>query len=372
MKRVLLTAALLFVPLALLGTESEEPRDELRLVLNRLDLSAWDRWFVEQNPYLPFVPSDFLAEAALNGTVSADAEGIADRLLSAVRNEWQPYGNKLLLYCGFGVLCAIASALETPNRSALPGGVLKLLGGCLVLGAAAPAAADAANRLRLLKSGTEALLPPILGFFALVDASAGQAALSEGLSALTDGMIALVSDWIVPLSITGGVLHALDGVSRDRFSEIGNLCFRAGRWLLRLGSSLYLCVSAVRGSVAAKADSLLLSTARLMAGSLPYVGGMLSGSADTVLKCLALVRSLLGWTGMLVLILAMLRPVLSLLMEYAAMKLAALLLRSFAPSGFADILSKTAGMLGLLTASTVTVLLLVAGYVGLVMGAFGA
>ncbi|MBR0081932.1 MAG: hypothetical protein IJP98_04235 [Clostridia bacterium] len=369
--RILLVVVLL--PLcAVASAETTEPENPetgtvLRQILNRLDLASWDRWFLAENPGVDFVPSDFLLTAALSGTVETESvwEAAPALLLASAK---QALGD-LLVFIGFGVLCAVLTAVRSDGGGAVSDAVLRLLGGGLVLTRCVLLLKNAADIMRAIRAATEALLPVLLTLFTAFGLSAG-AGLGSGMTLLTDGMIRLATDVLFPLALVGGVLTALDAFGSDRLAPIGSFCHRAARWTLRIASALYLSVTAVRAAVAARADTLLLRSARIAAGALPNVGRLTSDAVELFAQCFGTVRSLLGVTASLALALALLRPILGMVAELLALRLAAAIVAPLGQGAYARVLDSASGMLGIaVSALAVTVTMAITVLV-LTMGVF--
>ncbi len=366
-KRWLLFILLLLLP-SLTLSEEREPPEELSAILSALDLSEWDRWAERNDPELGFVPSDFLQTALLSGSAEPSAETLYGRIRSTVMRHAAAALRKLMLYLGIGVLFSLFSAIRPDSGFQPPETVLRLLSGCFVMSMSLPVLSETRSLLITIGTDAEYLLPPLLGFFALFDFSASGALLRPGMLLLNDGMIALVIKLVFPLAVIGGVLHAADCFSDRRLGSLGQFCHRAAKWLLGAGTSLYLAVAALRGTVAVQSDTLLFRTTKLAAGSLPFVGGIVSGSMDTLLQCVMSVRAALGLTGIVLIGGVMLRPLLRLITERIALQLCAALIAPLGVQAYAETLEHTADLFRIASASLLMVFVLAAVSVGLVTG----
>ena len=359
----------LLLPVAAMAEDSQEGETDgeamLRQVLSRLDLSEWDRWFIAQDPSVEFVPSDFLLGAARG---SAGADTLLQSLPEARWSEAKETLGDLAALLGFGVLCAVLHALQ-PDGAAVPDAVLRLLGGGLVLTRCALLLRTAANLLTTVRSVTDSLLPLLLMLFAAFDLSAG-AGSKSGMTLLMDGMIRLSTDLLFPLALVGCVLTALDGFASDRLAPVGAFCHRAARWTLRLGSAFYLAVTAVRALVAARADSLLLRSARIAAGTLPDVGRLTAEAVDLYASVLETARSLLGLCAILMLCLALLRPVVRVVCRMLALRLAAAIVAPLGQSAYAKQLEAGSSMMGIAASAVIVTLTMALALIALSMGVF--
>ena len=368
MRRVVLTALLVLLPVTLLAAEETERTDDLRLILNELDLSEWDRWFVESAPDTEFVPSEFLTTVMLEGTVPNEPSDWMVGLRNAVRAEFLLIARKGILYLGFGVLTAFIGGVLPLENSDTAEIAVRVLGGCMVLGLCSPALQETVALLERIRDGAQVLLPALLGFFSLFDFSASGPVLTSQIAFLSDVAIRIGIDWVIPLALLGGMVQALDCFHGQRIGSISRLCLRIGRWLLRIASSVYLTVTAIRGTVAVHADSVFFRTAKLATGSLPFVGGLVSGSVDTLFECVRLTRSMLGLTGVLVLGGTVLKPMIRLLLEQLMLKGCAALMLPLGAQSYAELLLRLSDMFGLILLVVIVSYVWTAGTVGLVMG----
>ena len=372
MKRIgwILLALLLLLPVGASAEseEGEEP-EEMRMVLHQLDLREWDRWFIAQDPAIPFVPSDFLTAALQNDPlpkIPAPEKLLPSLLGSAAK----PLLTELFTLVGFGVLCAVLSALSPGFGGIVPEGVLRLLGGGLVLAFCVPILQNTASLLSLLANTAESLLPLLGAFFAVFGLTGGDA-IETGISVLSGGMLRLCRDVLFPLALIGCVLTALDGFGQDRLAPIGALCHRAARWILRMATAFYGTVTAVRGVAKAHTDSLLLRTARIAAGALPEIGRLTADTADVFAACVLSVRSLLGITAALMLLAVLLRPVAALLMQVFALRLASAILSPFGQNGYVSLLRTAASMMGIALSALAAAILLLLVLLSTAMGVLG-
>ena len=368
MKRIMIVGILLLMPFCLRQSESPETEDTLSSILAVTDITAWDTWFRENVQGIAFVPSEFLSQTVLNGAVPWNSEQIQSDLPRLLLKSASPFIGRFMLYMGFGVIASILSALRPKGEETLTDSVMRLLSGCMVLAAVMPTVTETVEALRQIESGVEILLPGLIGFLSAFDFSASGEALSEGMAALCGGFLSAITGAIVPLALIGGVLFVIDGFRPGRLSPIGGVCFRAGRWTLRVGSAAFLTAQSIKGTVAMQSDTLLYRSAKLAAGGLPYVGGIVSGSFDTIMHCMKFVRSILGLTGILVLSGFLLFPVFRLLGEFAVLRLAAALTTPLGQTGYTQVLESSADMLRLLLASQIIFWVLLIVMVGIGMG----
>ena len=366
---LLLLLLLLFVPMRARADDAEPIEQDLTEILRQLDLSEWDAWFAEQGGTDAFVPSRFLEVTVLGkeGGFSQWETGL--RWKEVLREPIQRSLRTFLWYLGFGILAVCINGLRSGNGADdSVAYVSATLAGCLSLTVAAPLVVSAGKTMETIAAGYEVVFPVLLSCLMLFGMNRSVAALEPLSLTLVGGVIGGIKTVVFPLALIGGVLAALNGISGGRNAEFSKLCYRSSRWILGIVSSLYLALTALKSNVALQADGVLVKTTKIAAGSLPFVGGLVSDSVDTVYRCLLLVRSALGVTGILALTLAVLRPLLTLFLQRCALKLAAACLRPIAPASYADTLHSIGDMLGIVSLCVLAVLVMGAMTAGMIMG----
>ena len=374
MRRILLCALLVVLPLAAFAPDTEEVQDGLSALLDAVDLSAWDDWFAGQDEsFGTFVPSDFLNDTVETGGSTLSAKTLYDRLQRAMREDVYAALGRLAIYVGLGVLCALFAGLSPQGGAAhMAEPILRIVTGCAVLATVFPYLWQAQRTLTLLHDTGEVLTPILLSFLILCGMEASGALLTPTMALLADGVIGVMTRIVLPVALIGGVLCTVDPMQNGRVASIGKLCHRLCRWGVGVLSSLYLAVTAIRGVVATNSDSLLLRTTKLAAGSLPVVGGLVSDSVETAYQCLVLVRSTLGVTGILVLLLLCVKPILALFLQQCALKVGAVIARMFGTKAYAETLDGMGNTLGVALLCVIAVLVMYLACVGLLMGVLKA
>ncbi|MCL2696279.1 MAG: stage III sporulation protein AE, partial [Clostridiales bacterium] len=275
----------------------------------------------------------------------------------------------LLLYLGLSVIGNLLSGLQIGGTAGLSGVLFRAILGGLVL-AAIWSLIETARACLLGFSGLMDIFQPVLvGVLLLLGGSAGAAALQSGLALLGGGIIGTMAKVVFPLAIISGVLGVLDLLGGStRVSELGKLAHKACKWLIGICASLYLLATTVTGLMAAAADSVLIKTSKLAAGSLPLVGGLVSDSLDTAYGCIVLVRQGVGLTGIALGLAWLLRPVILLAVNILVLRGASALSVPLAGGKIHLVFARVADMLSLLLSAIAAAAALFVVTVGLAMG----
>ncbi|MBQ5991263.1 MAG: hypothetical protein IJL62_01805 [Clostridia bacterium] len=354
MKRTVITILLLLTPM-ILCAETDEVQDGIDALLETIDLKEWDAWFRRNDGDDALLPSELLKQLA--ETQSSVTEMRPDRLLSRMLPSLKTSMAKATLLLGLAVLGAsvrgvseaspVAQTAQTAFRICAAAAVL-----ILVLAEIRSAVRSVSDT----EHTAELLLPAIVGFLSLGGMENTALLLPASFTLLSDVVLKLTETCVVPMSIVGGVLLALDAGGTGRLGSIGKLLQRAAKWILGTACSFYLIVTAVRSVAAGSADGLLMKTTKFAAGSIPSIGSLLSESVDTAFRCMHFVRNALGLTGCVVLLSLALKPVLSIALTRGCLRAASLLSEPLAGKPYADLLRGVGDTLHILMLSELAAL----------------
>lgn len=150
--------------------------------------------------------------------------------------------------------------------------------------------------------------------FTLMAASGGTvsaAIYKPALVFMSGTIVELFSSVVLPTSIAVVVLAFVGNLSEEvRTEKLGELFKSVNKWLIGLTFGLFGILLSVQGIAAAQYDGLSLRAVKyVLSGSVPIVGGFLSGGLDLVLAGSALIKNALGSFSLFLLFGTLLRPV---------------------------------------------------------------
>lgn len=157
------------------------------------------------------------------------------------------------------------------------------------------------------------IIYPIL--LTLMAASGG--AVSAGIyrpavAFLSSAVCEMFTAVVLPTSVVVIVLTFVGGLSDEvKTIKLGDFFKSVNKWLIGLALGILGIFLTVQGITAAQYDGISLRAAKyLVSGSVPIVGGFLSGGLDLVLAGSALIKNAVGSFAVFLLFGAILRPVL--------------------------------------------------------------
>ncbi|MBR6802171.1 MAG: stage III sporulation protein AE [Eubacteriaceae bacterium] len=170
----------------------------------------------------------------------------------------------------------------------------------------------------------------------------------------------IINNILIPLSVCMFVMNIMDAISDGiNLKNIVGLMKKSSTVMLGISFTVISGIINIEGITFSGADNIGLKAVKYAAGSLiPVVGGFLSGSVDTVLSLLGVVKNGVGILGVLTVISVMLIPLMRLLLIYAAMKLISAVMSIFSSDTTSDLIDRGASSLGFLITVNVSVMIM--------------
>ena len=181
--------------------------------------------------------------------------------------------------------------------------VLAVLSGLLQTGFSA---------MESMRKQMEIVYPLLLTLMAASGGSVSAGVFRPAVAFLSSGICELFTAVVLPSSVAVIVLAFVGNLSPDvRTEKLGDFFKSINKWLIGLTLGLFALFLTVQGIASSQYDGLSLRAIKyLVSGSVPIVGGFLSGGVDLVLAGSALIKNAVGSFAVFLLFGALLRPVL--------------------------------------------------------------
>lgn len=188
--------------------------------------------------------------------------------------------------------------------------------------------------LQTTASFLNGLLPLYIASITLSGGPATSAASFPILLAMVYVITFLMKSVIIPLFIFSIFFDQLNCLS-DRYSmgKVAALCRQAGLWILGVTAVTSVSILSIQTSAAAAADGVAAKSVKTLAGTmLPFVGKVVSDTADLVMTSSMLAKNMIGAAGGFILILIVLFPAIKMLVIAIMYRLAAVMMEPVAGS----------------------------------------
>lgn len=158
----------------------------------------------------------------------------------------------------------------------------------------------------------QVVYPLLLTLMAASGGAVSAGVFRPAVAFLASGICELFTAVVLPTSVVVVALTFAGNLSPDvRCEKLGGLFKSVNKWLIGLTLGLFTLFLTVQGIASAQYDGLSLRAVKyLVSGSVPIVGGFLSGGVDLVLAGSALIKNALGSFSVLLLFASVLRPLL--------------------------------------------------------------
>ena len=314
-------------------------------------------------------------ELARSG-VAGDAE-LTETLLPVLgellRGESARLAGVAATLIGLSLVSGMTGALLTEQREGISGAaafVCRCFTLTVVLSAFAAGAALALDCIRSICRCMELSTPVLMTLLTAIGGTASVGVFQPAMTLLAGGVCGLMETVVLPLVTCGGLLTLFSSLSpRMRLGELGALCRQTVKWVVGAATALYSAATALRGLTAAAFDGIAVRTAKYAAGSMfPLVGGLVTGSFDTVLGCAALVKNAAGITSILLCVSIAAVPLVRLCTTALMLRLTAALVQPVAQKEQVAMCRAGAEMLSGLLAACAAVTAMFIVTVGLIVG----
>ena len=356
MKRViLLCAALLCLWLPACIAEEEAER-----IAGGLDVSEWQA-------YADAAGLEIDVRETLLSLVSAqdgwDVQGALAALGETLRAQLRESVSLIVLFAAPALVCALAKQFAPQN-----GGVIEWIG---VLAAASAMLAAFASAF----SQAERAVSPLL--IALLSAAGGgaTAALLSPMAALAGGAIGTAAggSGLALCACAAGVAAAGELSERIRLTKLFKLLRTLCNWLMGAWLTAFLAVVSVQGLLGAGYDSAAVRTAQYAVDNLmPVVGGDVADTMDALIGSAQLVKNAAGVTGLCLLLLVCVRPLLAILAPLLASRLAAAMIEPVEDGPVARLIDRFGDVLSMLLVVVVASCVMALVLIGATLASGGA
>jgi len=180
--------------------------------------------------------------------------------------------------------------------------------------------------------------------------------------------VSIASTWIrnilLPIIYFVAALGIISSIS-DRFhvSALSSLLKQVCIFLLGLFLSAFLGILVVQGAAASTVDGITIRTAKFASKNfIPIVGSIFSDTIDTVVGCSLILKNAIGFTGLVVIFLTILFPVIKILAMVFIYRLAGAIIQPLGVEPMVKCLNEIAGNLTFIavTVSSVALMFFVA------------
>lgn len=224
-------------------------------------------------------------------------------------------GMLILLTLFSQIMQTIQNAFESQNVSKAAYGVTYLVLMILAINSFHVAITYATDAINSMIHFMIALLPLLLALMASMGSIASSALFHPLIIFLVNTSGILVNQFVLPLLFFSAVLGMVSTLSDHyKVSKLADFFRNIAVGLLGIFMTVFLGVISVQGASTAATDGLTIRTAKFIAGNfIPVVGKMFTDATDTVMSASVLLKNTVGVTGLGILFMICVFPLLKVL-----------------------------------------------------------
>ncbi|MCM2674979.1 stage III sporulation protein AE [Alkalicoccobacillus plakortidis] len=321
----------LLYPSLVLAVDGQEPVDEETLSdessfidrqIERLQLDEiqayWEQVSTEYGGFLPESQKgsfkDFIT-GEKQFQIKEWGLGLVKFLLHELIVNSKLLGMLILLTLFSQILQSIQNAFESQNVSKAAYAVTYLVLMILAINSFYVAITYATEAINSMIHFMIALLPLLLALMASIGSLASSALFHPLIIFLVNTSGILVNQFVLPLLFFSAVLGIISTLSDHyKVSKLADFFRNIAVGLLGIFMTVFLGVISVQGASSAATDGLTIRTAKFIAGNfIPVVGKMFTDATDTVMSASVLLKNTVGMTGLGILFMICVFPLLKVL-----------------------------------------------------------
>ncbi|TSB45395.1 stage III sporulation protein AE [Alkalicoccobacillus porphyridii] len=302
--------------------ESSEPAAFIDHQIERLQLDEiqmyWEQVSTEYGGFLPESQKGSFKEFITGEKrfqIKEWGMGLVKFLLHELTTNSKLLGMLILLTLFSQILQSIQNAFESQNVSKAAYAVTYLVLMILAMNSFYVAIHYASEAISSMIHFMIALLPLLLALMASIGSLASSALFHPLIIFLVNTSGILINQFVLPLLFFSAVLGIVSTLSEHyKVSKLADFFRKMAVGLLGIFMTVFLGVISVQGASTAATDGLTVRTAKFIAGNfIPVVGKMFTDATDTVMSASVLLKNTVGMTGLGILFMICVFPLLKVL-----------------------------------------------------------
>ena len=293
----------------------EELQDKVDELLEALDTEELQAYLDSLTEFRGMDIKETLS-SVITGDFALDYSSLWQSALALVFNEGRAMLPAFAVVLAAALLCGILNSAKNgflqSTMSDIFNFVTYIAVGAVVLAVLTGVLQTGFSAMESMQRQMEIVYPILLTLMAASGGSVSAGVFRPAVAFLSSAVCEMFTAIVLPASVVVIVLAFVGNLSPDvRTEKLGDLFKSINKWLIGLTLGLLTLFLTVQGIASSQYDGLSLRAIKyLVSGSVPIVGGFLSGGLDLVLAGSALIKNAVGSFAVFLLFGALLRPVL--------------------------------------------------------------
>lgn len=252
--------------------------------------------------------------AVITGDFSLDYSSLASALLDLIWEEVQSLFPSFAVILAVALLCGILNSAKSGFMHSTMSDIIGFVGyisvGAVTLSCLISVLSAGFTTITKMQTQMELVYPLLLTLMTASGGSVSVAVFRPAVAFLSGAICELFTSVVLPVSVVIVVLAFVGNLSEEvRTEKLGDFFKSLNKWLIGFVLGIFTLFLSVQGIASAQYDGVSLQAVKyLISGSVPLVGGFLSGSADLVLAGSALIKNAIGAFAVFLLAGTILKP----------------------------------------------------------------
>lgn len=292
----------------------EELEKNIGDLLDALDTSELEQYLETLTEWKGTNLKEKLA-GLITGDYALDYSSLASSVLALVLDDCKLMLPAFAVVLAVALLCGILNSAKSGFMNSTMSDIINFVGflsvGAVTLACLIDVLETGFGAISAMKRQMEIIYPILFTLMAASGGNVSAAIYRPSLVFMSGTIVELFSGVVLPTSVAVVVLAFVGNLSGEvRTERLGDLFKSFNKWIIGLTLGIFSLFLTIQGITAAQYDGISLRAVRyVLSGSVPLVGGFLSGGLDLVLAGSALIKNAVGSFSLLLLFGTLLRPV---------------------------------------------------------------
>lgn len=293
----------------------EQLQEEVQKLLDALDTEELEAYLATLPQYEGSDLKEMLA-SIVTGDFSLDYSSLWQSVLALVWEEGKVMLPAFAVILAVTLLCGILNSAKNGFLKSTMTDIIHFAAylsvGAVLLSVLISVLQAGFSAIGSMQRQMQIIYPILLTLMAASGGAVSAGIYRPAVAFLSSAVCEMFTAVVLPTSVVVIVLTFVGSLSDEvKTSKLGDFFKSINKWLIGLALGLLGIFLTVQGITAAQYDGISLRAAKyLVSGSVPIVGGFLSGGLDLVLAGSALIKNAVGSFAVFLLFGAILRPVL--------------------------------------------------------------
>lgn len=296
----------------------------------------------------------------VTGDYALDYTTLGESVLNFVLKEAQTMLPAFAVVLAVTLLCGVLNSVKSGFLHSTMSDIINFVGyisvGAVVFACLIDVLNSGFSAISDMKKQMDLIYPILLTLMAASGGGISVAVYRPAVAFMSGAITNLFSTIVMPVAVVVIILSFLGNLNEDvRTQKLGEFFKSISKWIIGLALGIFSIFLSVQGITAAQYDGVSMRAAKyVISGSVPIVGGFLSGGVEIVVAGSALIKNALGSCALFMLCAVLLRPVLMFAALQLFLRLSA---AATEPAGgkISSFLSKLAGDTGYFLAAILCV-----------------